>query len=170
MLKLRPYKECDAEYIKNWILDEKSFYQWSAGMIGKFPMTAKDLNQHYEKMKDNPDFWQMSACDEKNIPVGHMIMRFLDEEKNRLRFGFIIVDNKIRGKGYGKQMLQLAIKYAFEMIQVEEITLGVFANNPSARYCYQSVGFKEWAAPEQYSILGESWECIELGMKRSKLK
>lgn len=60
-LKLRPYKKCDAEYIVKWISNEKLFYQWSAGMIGKYPMTAQDLNQHYGKMKDNADFWQMSA-------------------------------------------------------------------------------------------------------------
>lgn len=166
MLKLRPYKDCDAEYIAKWILNEKSFYQWSADIIGKYPMTAEDLNQHYGKMKDNPDFWQMSACDDKNIPVGHMIMRFLDEDKKKLRFGFIIVDNKIRGKGYGKQMLQLAIWYAFEMLQVEEITLGVFANNPSAIHCYKAAGFQEWAEPTSYSILEENWECIELGIKK----
>lgn len=166
MLKLRPYKECDAQYIATWIQDEKSFYQWSADIIGKYPMTAADLNEHYQKMKDNPDFWQMSACDEKNVPVGHMIMRFLDEEKKKLRFGFVIVDSSLRGKGYGKEMLSLAIKYAFEILQVEEITLGVFENNSSARYCYQAVGFQECAEPTKYPILNEVWECIELGIKK----
>ena len=40
----------------------------------------------------------MTAFDENGV-VGHLIMRFIDEEKSILRFGFIIVDNKKRGMG-----------------------------------------------------------------------
>lgn len=28
MLRLRPYKKCDAKYIANWIKDEVSFRKW----------------------------------------------------------------------------------------------------------------------------------------------
>lgn len=62
-------------------------------------------------------------------------MRYVDEDFKTLRFGFVIVDDKLRGKGFGKEMLQLAIKYAFELLKVERITLGVFANNQNALYC-----------------------------------
>lgn len=72
-LRLRPYKECDAKYVAEWIHDEKSFYQWSADRIGIYPMKAEDLNNHYKQFCENDRFWQMTACDEKNIPVGHMV-------------------------------------------------------------------------------------------------
>lgn len=49
-----------------------------------------------------------------------------------LRLGFVIVDDTKRGKGYGKEMLSLAVKYAFEIFKAEKLTIGVFANNPSA--------------------------------------
>lgn len=51
----------------------------------------------------------------------------------------------------------MAIRYAFDMLKAEKITLGVFENNPSAYYCYKSVGFRENPKKEDmvYEILGE---------------
>lgn len=44
-------------------------------------------------MDESDSFFPMTAFDESGI-VGHLIMRFTDENKNELRFGFIIVDDK----------------------------------------------------------------------------
>ena len=55
-----------------------------------------------------------------------MIMRYTDEEKSVLRFGFVIVDEAKRGMGYGKKMLLLALKFAFEVFGAKKVTLGNF--------------------------------------------
>ena len=105
----------------------------------------------------------MTAFDHSGV-VGHLIMRFTDEEKKVLRFGFVIVDDSKRGKGYGKEMLSLALKYSFEILKVEKVTLGVFENNLPAYYCYKSVGFKDviMQHSEYYNVLNECWKCLEL--------
>ncbi len=74
-----------------------------------------------------------------------MILRFVDDTK--------------RGKGYGKEMLKLTLKYAFDVLLVQKVTIGVFENNPSALYCYKGVGFVE-VGEEHYSIMGEKSEII----------
>ena len=52
-----------------------------------------------------PDnFYPMTAFDETGI-AGHLIMRFTDAEKTVLRFGFVIVDEAKRGRGYGKALM-----------------------------------------------------------------
>ncbi len=168
MLRLRPYKKCDAKYVVSWIRDEQTFLKWSAGRIGfEFPITEEVMNAHFAEFEDTDSFWQMTAFDETGV-VGHMIMRFLDAEKKVLRFGFIIVDASKRGKGYGKGMLELALKYAFEILKVEKVTIGVFDNNESAYRCYQSLGFKicEKKPFEMYDIKGERWKCLELEFEK----
>lgn len=82
-------------------------------------MLPDDLNNHYDEQKNNADFMTFTACDENAVPVGHMLMRYIDEEHKMIRFGFVIVDAKLRGKGYGKEMLLLAKKYAFEFLGVK---------------------------------------------------
>lgn len=166
-LRLRPYKKCDAKEIVTWCKDETAFRKWCSDRFESFPITETDMNQKYidhnGDCADLDNFYPMTAFDETGV-AGHLIMRFTDKEKQVLRFGFVIVDDKKRGRGYGKEMLILAQKYAFEILKVKKITLGVFENNPSAYYCYKAAGFKEihMENEEYYEILGEKWKCIEM--------
>lgn len=69
---------------------------------------------------------------------------------------------------YGKEMLSLALRYAFDYFEAEKVALGVFENNESAYYCYKSVGFQEvlMDKTEVFSILGEEWKCLEMEVER----
>ena len=167
MLRLRPYKTCDARTIVSWVGDETAFRKWCADRYDSYPITAEDMNRHYDAAADSDSFYEMTAFDETGV-VGHLIMRFTDDAKTTLRFGFVIVDNQKRGKGYGKEMLQLAIQYAFEILKVEKITLGVFENNEAAYGCYRAAGFHDVTLEETeyYPIFGEQWKCLELEMTR----
>lgn len=163
MLRLRPYKDCDAKYIVGWTKDEVAFRQWSADRYESYPITADDMNAYYASWKNTDNFYEMTAFDESGV-VGHLTMRFTDEEKTILRFGFVIVDDTKRGMGYGKEMLTLALKYAFDILKASKVTLGVFENNTPAYHCYQAVGFQEITPDETeyYHVLGEDWKCLEL--------
>ena len=125
MLGLRPYKKCDAEYIVKWIKDEVAFRKWCADRLKTYPITAEDLNDYYEQYAFSDSFFEMTAFDETGI-TGHLIMRYTDGDKKELRFGFVIVDDSKRGKGYGKEMLKAALRYAFDILKAEKVTLGVF--------------------------------------------
>ena len=81
-----------------------------------------------------------------------------------MRFGFVIVDDELRGKGYGKQMLQLTIRRAKDELGAQRITLGVFDNNLIALHCYASVGFKV-IGTDTYMIDGEEWTGKEMELK-----
>ena len=167
MLRLRPYKKCDAKYILSWIKDEHAFRFWSADRYDHYPITQDDMNQHYAGFDEVDNFFAMTAYDENGV-VGHMILRFTDDKKEVLRFGFVIVDDLKRGQGYGKKMLQLAIHYGFELLKVKKITLGVFENNVAAYHCYKSVGFKDVILDEYeyYTIHQERWKCLELELMK----
>ena len=94
-------------------------------------------------------------------------MRFTDEKKHVLRLGFVIVDDSKRGKGYGKEMINLALKYAFEIMKVEKVTIGVFENNAPAYHCYKTAGFKEVPLKEDVfcNVCKEMWKILELQIK-----
>ena len=42
-MELRPYKSNDAETILSWCDNEKAFYEWSAGILGNYPISAKQF-------------------------------------------------------------------------------------------------------------------------------
>lgn len=150
MLRLRPYKPSDAEYLLSWwsSADEETFVKWSCGKF-EYPLTKEQLDEYYETWCVREEHgWLMTAMDENGVPVGHFIMRLVDYSANSVRLGFIVVDPNARGKGYGKKMITAALKYAFEILGMESASLGVFENNPQAKACYEGVGFaaKEYVA------------------------
>ena len=159
MLRVRPYKPSDAASIVSWIKDETAFRKWSADRFDKYPIIAEDLNAHYVQCND--DFFTFTAFDETGV-VGHFILRFPDEKKQEGRLGFVIVDDTKRGKGYGKEMLTLALEFAFRILKVEKVTLGVFENNMAAYHCYKSVGFEDAEGSWSCHVMNEDWKCREL--------
>ncbi len=102
---------------------------------------------------------------ENGIPVGHLIIRYPEENNDKLvRFGFIILSPELRGKGNGKKMLNIAIDYVKNNLKAKKITLGVFAQNFNALNCYKAVGFKITDKIEKYSVAIGEWDCIEMEM------
>lgn len=168
MMRLRPYKPCDAQTIIKWMKDEYAFRQWSADRYDKYPITPNDMNLYYDNDRNNDRIWGMTAFDDTGI-IGHFIMRFPNSSNfDEIRLGFVIVDDKIRGKGYGKEMLTLAIQYAFDFVKVKKISLGVFENNEAAIKCYETCGFKKVKLEnvESYYCMGEMWNCIEMELMK----
>ncbi len=156
MLRLRPYHTNDAEKILSWSNSESAFYKWSAGVLGEYPISKEQFGFVTNLMA-------FTAIDEDEI-VGFFTMRRPGEGFDELRFGFVVVDPEKRGKGYGKRMLQLGLKYAKEIFGVKKVSLGVFENNEPAYCCYKAVGFRDVVLEETeiYTVLGEEWKCLEL--------
>ena len=61
-------------------------------------------------------------------------------------------------------------KYAFEIMQVDQVTIGVFENNIPALQCYLSVGFRKSEDKEDsYEMIeGEKWKIIELAISKEE--
>ena len=166
MLRIRPYKRCDSEKIVKWIKDENVFKMWGGERFGNYPITASIIDDKYSKHNgdciEEDNFYPWIAIDDDNRIVGHFIMRYTGGDNRVLRFGWVIVDNSLRGKGYGKQMLILGLKYAFEIFGVDRVTIGVFENNQPAFMCYKKVGFIE-----KEIVKGERWNIIEMEILRT---
>ncbi len=159
---LRDFKKEDAKIIAGWIRSEEELYRWSADRFNKYPLSGDDINENYAPQKETGRFFPLTAVDDQGDVLGHFIIRYPREDDDRsVRFGFVIVNPSLRGKGYGKEMLRLGIKYARERLHALRIDLGVFENNAGARHCYEAVGFREYGRRECEMPIG-SWVCIDM--------
>lgn len=162
MFDLKLYKNSDAQVIVKWLRNEYAFRQWSADRYESYPITAEDMNNYYSQYSDK-DLCKLTAVDENEI-IGHLTIRFIDDVRKIARLGFVIVDDTKRGQGYGKQLVLSALKYAFDELKADKVTLGVFENNTPAIQCYLFCGFKivKTEITECYQCMDETWNCIEM--------
>ena len=155
-MQLRPFNPNDAETILSWCKDKYAFRLWSANRYKDFPAKPEEMIRQYDEQNMHP----LTAIVD-DIIIGHILLRYPSEDKTVIRFGFVIVDDSKRGKGYGKQMLRFAIDYAQQELGAKCITLGVFCDNISAVECYKSVGFRI-VGMDSYVIDGDEWKGFEM--------
>ena len=160
-MKLRPYQKEDAEIICTWLRTEDELYRWSADRYNKYPLTGNDINENYTPQLETGRFYPLTAVDERGNVTGHLIIRYPRDDDRSVRFGFVIVDPALRGKGYGKQILRLGIEYVRKHLPATRIDLGVFENNESARRCYEAVGFTAYGTRECEMPIG-TWRCTDM--------
>ncbi len=71
---------------------------------------------------------------------------------------FVIVDKTKRGKGYGKEMLNLALQFAFQITGAKAVQLNVFNENKLAKQCYEkSALLKEKTDKDVFAYKDELW-------------
>lgn len=57
--------------------------------------------------------------------------------------GIFIGEGDCRGKGYGQEAMRLLLDFGFNLLNLHNIMLGVFAFNERAIHAYQRLGFHE---------------------------
>ena len=72
-------------------------------------------------------------------PVGLVILCGLEDPEKPLEFRKLIVGEK--GRGYGREAVQLVKYFAFEILQRHRLWLDVFRHNARAIELYESEGF-----------------------------
>ena len=170
-LTLRPYKPLDAAVITSWLKNEYLMRQWCADRYEHYPVTPENMNTYHARYIDGQRTRALTMTDGDNI-VGYITLRTPAGNPTEQRLGFVIVDDSKRGRGLGKALISMAVKYAFETFGAMKVSLGVFENNQSAIHCYKAAGFHRLSLPEteSYECLGETWNCIEMELKNNTSK
>lgn len=129
-----PYVNRLSRHIEKWITDEKIHALWCANLI-PYPITKESLRKFLEKSAID---WTDSAyvATESNGKIIGFFCYSINIDDNTGFLKFVIVDRKKRGTGCGKEMLQLALQYAFDITGVNLVQLNVFEENIAAKHCY----------------------------------
>ena len=167
-LKIKPYNYSYAEAVLSWTKDKESFYRWSAGVLGDYPIDTNKFNERIKELKEPKLFYPYVIKLEDEV-IGFFTLRYRLESANDLTIGFVIINPKYRGMGYGEKMLNLAINLAFSKYKADSVNLRVFKDNIPAYNCYKKVGLKENGIRDYYELIGKNWEVIELEKRNTEL-
>lgn len=133
---IRVSREADHSYLMSWLLETEAL-RW-------FPMT--DEKEVEEAVRHWLSYRAVGACitaEIDGIPCGSatLYLHAYKKLKHQVLFS-IVVDQKFRGKGVGKALIQNLEKLAKDF-GIEIFHLEVYAGNP-AMHLYKKLGFVEF--------------------------
>ena len=106
------------------------------------------------------------AVDLDQDMVGHFQIVF----NRRLRtagLGRIALDPKIRGQGYGSQMMRIVLDRAFSPAWVHRVDLNVYAHNARAVSLYKAAGFTLEGTRRETTPIGDAiWDTHMMSILR----
>ncbi|MFD3272898.1 GNAT family N-acetyltransferase [Paenibacillus dendritiformis] len=168
MITLQYFAPSDFQQLISWSGDEAFLLQW-AGPEFKYPLSEDQLLEYIKGANDVERSTRLiykAIETETNHIVGHISIGRIDRENRSGRIGKVLIGNKTsRGKGYGTQIMQQALRIGFEELRLHRISLGVFDFNVSARRCYEKLGFvQEGVTRDARRYQDSYWSLIEMSI------
>lgn len=87
-------------------------------------------------------------------PIGRCLLFGLNKTDRSTKVGIFIGEKDCWGKGYGTEAMRLLLDYAFNLLNLHSVMLGVYSFNDRAIRSYKSLGFKEIGRRRQARIIG----------------
>lgn len=138
---LSPISEDDAENWTRWLNDSEV-----ALALGDevFQVVGKQKTEEMVKENLSNMNTMFTIVDiETDKAIGRVILFDLNQIFQSSMFGIFIGEKDYWSNGYGTEAIKLLLDYAFNLLNLHTMSLGVFEYNKRAIECYKKVGFKE---------------------------
>ena len=150
---LSPCSVEDAEKWTEWFNDlevtlplgDEAYTPFS---LEKCQDNVKHVIQHQEHV------FSIIDC-ETDAPIGRCLLFNIDWVNRHAMLGIFIGEKTFWNKGYGQEAVTLLLDYAFTLLNLNSVMLGVMEFNERAILCYKKVGFKEIGRRRQARIIGD---------------
>lgn len=165
---LRPLEPSDLEgaYL-DWLND----YEVTRFLeTGRFPATTDLLQQYVEHVARAPENVMLAIVEKATgTHVGNIKLGPIQWIHRRADLGLMVGDKTRWGHGYGREAVELMLGYAFERLNLNKITLGVFTDNAPALNLYEAIGFKVEGALRRHLFRdGEYRDKLVMGIFRDE--
>lgn len=147
---LRPLKIEDLETTNKW-RNNLELIKLTLGI--RFPKTLEmdnDWFDHTLNDKSNRNIYFGIDELKKSEFIGIIQLTNIDWISKTCEFGIVIGNSSITGMGYGKEAMHLLFKYAFNIINLQKITLKVAGFNDKAISIYEKIGFVKEGTLEKH--------------------
>lgn len=108
----------------------------------------------------------LTIDNEKGVTIGYITYILIEEDDKKYIIG-ITIDKKFWGRGYGTEAMMVVMKYLFNELEAESISLEVLLENERAVKCYRNCGFAEEEVKDKKIMIDGKYKDI-LVMKINK--
>ena len=140
-IRLRAVEREDLPLFVEWLNDPEVI----EGLIFFQPLSLEEEKRWFENLADRPaserplvieiqegETWRM---------VGNCGFHNISQINRSSEVGIFIGDKSLWNSGYGTETMHLLLKYGFESLNLNRISLVVYDDNPGAIRAYEKAGF-----------------------------
>lgn len=94
---------------------------------------------------------RLCICDlQSDVVMGFIDLFDFDPKNQRAGIGLVIQSPSDRGKGYGKEALQLLCSYAFTQLNLHQLYANILSDNEASIHLFESMGFERVGVKEHW--------------------
>ena len=158
LVRLRAFERSDVDANHAFVND----YETVKGMLSgiPFPASFEDESRWLEQQSAySRGEYQFAVEDFEGYLVGRCGTIRVDW-KNRLGELAIMIGTPYRGRGYGKEAMELLCRFCFEEMNLHKLKVTVFAFNKAAIRCYEANGFVQEGLLKQEIFRRGTWQDV----------
>ena len=150
---LRPITEADLPDYVRWLNDpEVTRY------LGRFkPLGRLAERQWFEHAAAAKDSILWAVTDEAGRHIGGTGLHQIHWVSRSATIGLLIGDKEVWGRGYGKDVLRTATRWAFEELGLHRIESECFAENVASARCHEAAGYLRMGTARKRYWRGGTW-------------
>ena len=137
-IRLRALEHDDLPHFVRWINDPET----RRFMVLRYPLSMTEEEKWWQGFlqRENDHIFAIEA--EDGTYIGNVGLHDIEPENRRAELGIIIGDKAHWGQGYGTDAVRALLRWAFEYLNLNRISLRVYDYNERAIGCYQKCGFR----------------------------
>jgi RimJ/RimL family protein N-acetyltransferase len=156
---LSPVQLSDAEAWTKWMNDldvtvplgDEAYVPYSLEKMQAEAADAIERQQHV---------FSIVECATDRL-IGRCLLFGIDAVNRSAMFGILIGEKEYWDRGYGSEATCLLLDYAFNLLNLHSVMLGVFGFNERAIRSYEKVGFKVIGRRREARIIaGKAWDAV----------
>lgn len=141
-VRLRGIEPSDAEAIHRWDLDSDTVrlldFLWPP-LSGAF---ARAWAEEQSKKKLDEDRFHWIVQNREGEPVGTIATHACNHRNGTFSYG-LVIDRAYRRRGYAAEAIALILRYYFEELRYQKVTVNVYANNEPSIRLHERLGFQQ---------------------------
>lgn len=165
-VRLTAYTKADLPALARWYADSTFFHLYDSGIFQ--PRSEQFFTDKLESFEKATDAFQFAVrLHDSEAMIGLLELDGIQwaNQTGWLSIGF--GEQAYQGKGYGYEATQLALKFAFNELNLYRVQLSVFSYNDRAIALYEKIGFQREGIYREYlNRGGERYDIYLYGLLR----
>ena len=173
----RPYLVGENIYLRALEIEDvdKGYLQWINDHevikyleTAHFPKTRSSLIKYVENIENTPNVVFFSIIEKSTGRyIGNAKLGPISWINSNAEYGRMIGAKEAWGKGYGKEVARLLLRYGFEVLGLNKITAGALVDNQASIKSNEKIGLRiEGCLKEQTFHEGKFKDSIRMGITR----